>query len=627
MAKKKASKAARKQTSKRSRPATPKDNRNDTSPVGPAVGKRELVVLTTEDTLLRTTTRGVEAAPGADIKALQKLLESSGAKMSPLFDATEDELRNEFRQLAPAQRATSEDLSRYYAVEADDEKLDALAKSLREANVVEAAYVKPPGETPIAPDHGYEEAYRQSRSAAPPSPNATTPDFVARQLYLEAAPGGVDARFAWTHTGGRGAGVQVIDLEWGWRFNHEDLRLNQGGVVAGTNSSSDDHGTAVIGEISGDPNSLGVTGIAPDARISAVAFSMPTATAIRTAANRLNAGDIMLLEIHRAGPKNNFQPRADQDGYVAIEWWPDDFAAIRYAVNRGIIVVEAAGNGGEDLDHARYSTRPNFFPATWTNPFNRSNRDSGAIVVGAGAPPPGTHGNNHGADRSRLGFSNYGALIDAQGWGREVTTTGYGELQGVSANLAKDRWYTNRFSGTSSASPIVVGALACVQGILRQRSLSMLNSFSARQLLRSTGSPQQDQPGRPATQRIGNRPNLRQMIGRFVDTDPAPKLKLLALHCYRTEDFWGGDEAYLKLNGRTIFGPVNLRRGQRASLQHLTAVEFRRRVRLDLYDQDMGGPDPDDHLGTAYAWAHQKGEQWVEFNADGACYRLEFEVS
>jgi hypothetical protein len=31
-------------------------------------------------------------------------------------------------------------------------------------------------------------------------------------------------------------------------------------------------------------------------------------------------------------------------------------------------------------------------------------------------------------------------------------------------------------------------------------------------VLRRTGSPQQDEPGRPATQRIGNRPNIRQML-------------------------------------------------------------------------------------------------------------------
>ena len=34
----------------------------------------------------------------------------------------------------------------------------------------------------------------------------------------------------------------------------------------------------------------------------------------------------------------------------------------------------------------------------------------------------------------------------------------------------------------------------------------------ARQLLRSTGSPQQDAAGRPASQRIGNRRDLRQLI-------------------------------------------------------------------------------------------------------------------
>ena len=93
-------------------------------------------------------------------------------------------------------------------------------------------------------------------------------------------------------------------------------------------------------------------------------------------------------------------------------------------------------------------------------------RDSGAILVGAGAPPPGTHGRDHGPDRSRLDFSNFGARVDAQGWGEEVTTCGYGDLQG---GTNEDLWYTDTFSGTSSASPIVVGALGCLQGVLRAR--------------------------------------------------------------------------------------------------------------------------------------------------------------
>ena len=110
----------------------------------------------------------------------------------------------------------------------------------------------------------------------------------------------------------------MIDLEWGWNFSHEDLLQNQGGIVGGTGAADTDHGTCVIGEISGDHNGLGVMGIAPSATIMAVAFSMASATAIRTAADRFNAGDVILLEIHRPGPRFSFQARSDQRGYIAI---------------------------------------------------------------------------------------------------------------------------------------------------------------------------------------------------------------------------------------------------------------------------------------------------------------------
>jgi len=129
-------------------------------------------------------------------------------------------------------------------------------------------------------------------------------------------------------------------------------------------------------------------------------------------------------------------------------------------------------------------------------------------VVGAGAPPPGTHGRDNGPDRSRLDFSNWGALIDAQGWGREVTTCGYGDLQG---GTNEDLWYTDTFSGTSSASPIITGTIACLQGMAKAKGRPVLTPAQVRNCLRSTGSHQQDAPGRPATQRIGNRPDLRAL--------------------------------------------------------------------------------------------------------------------
>jgi hypothetical protein len=489
---------------------------NDT----PISTERELIVVAQPQAELRVTREDVFSARGADVTLLNELLRSEGVSLRPLFGISEERLRAETSSLAATTGADVPDLSVYYRVEAPDERLDELAERLREQDVIEAAYVKPPS----APPQLLNEMV--PRSEAPPQ---HTPDFTARQEYLDTAPGGIDAHYAWTQAGGRGANVGIIDIEGAWRFSHEDLTQNQGGVVGGTESTDlgwRNHGTAVTGEFGGDDNASGVTGICSDANVRAISIfgGMGSAGAIRRAADMLNLGDIILIELHRAGPRFNFQARDDQRGYIAVEWWPDDFDAIRYAVTRGVIVVEAAGNGAEDLDDAIYDTPAAGFPTNWSNPFDRANRDSGAVVVGAGAPPPNTHGQNHGPDRSRLDFSNFGALVDAQGWGREVTTTGYGDLQG-GAN--EDEWYTDRFSGTSSASPIVVGALGCVQGVLRSRGWVPLSPARARELLRATGSQQQDALGRPSTQRIGNRPDLRQLIARAtLDISAARSLLL-----------------------------------------------------------------------------------------------------
>src|SRR5205814_387507 len=150
-------------------------------------------------------------------------------------------------------------------------------------------------------------------------------------------------RWAWTQAGGRGRDVRILDVEGAWRFTHEDLTLNQGGVVAGTPIAGVDwrnHGTAVLGEFSGDVNTIGIVGIASDAMASAVSHgNLGSAAAIDQAALRCRAGDIILLEMHRPGPRFNFAARNDQRGYIAVEWWPDDFAAILNATSRGIIVV------------------------------------------------------------------------------------------------------------------------------------------------------------------------------------------------------------------------------------------------------------------------------------------------
>jgi hypothetical protein len=476
-----------------------------------------VVVLKPGSPVHRTLTEGpataAAAAASQSVLDIQSILAKSGAAMHPMFAAPEGNPSIQ-SEMTATRGSGGDDLSRYFHIAAPESQLDGLANELRTHPSVDAAYVKPPAEPPVM-------AISRSRTmhiglSVPPShaPAAASPDWTHGQIYLDAAPAGVDARFAWTKPGGLGEGVQIIDCEWNWNLQHEDLRLNKRGVLVGSAGGDDDHGTAVWGEIGGDRNLFGVTGIAAKASLGAASFAnSPTAQVIMGAANNLRAGDIVLLEIHRSGPAGNGQ---GQFGYIGVEWWPDDLAAIRYAVARGIIVVEAAGNGSQNLDDPIYNARPADFPATWTNPFNPANPTSGAVLVGAGNPPKGTHGRDEHpswkepyVDRARCGFSNYGRRIDCQGWGWEVTSTGYGDLPNGGE---RNKWYTNEFSGTSSASPIITGTLACLQGIQKAAGRPLLTPAQAIKLLRTSGSPQQDAPSRPASQRIGNRPDLKRLI-------------------------------------------------------------------------------------------------------------------
>ena len=423
------------------------------------------------------------------IEALDKVLKRfPGLRISRLFaSSSEQELVASRREALSESGRPQADLNLYFRIRAAaGTDTVALMDALNGLDVVDIAAPEP-------------------KPALPPA----TPSFVSRQGYrTAAASGGIDADYAQTLAGGKGENVTIVDIEYSWNRSHEDLskaRVAGSELKNGTPCDpfaatrgvhSPDHGTAVLGELGGDANGFGVTGLAPNAalktvnasRLEAGKCNYNLADAILLAADSTVEGDVILLEQQFSGP-NRTNPDSDV-GYVPVEWNLAIWTAIRNATDRGRIVIEPAGNGYQNLDAPVYNA---------SNGRNWFSYDSGAIMVGAGNAPGCI---TTAAARSRLAFSNYGSRLDVQGWGNCVMTTGYGAFQGgTDPNL----WYTAGFNGTSSASPIVAASAAVLSSIAESRGTT-LSPATARSLLKATGQPQS------GTGQIGPLPNLKTAI-------------------------------------------------------------------------------------------------------------------
>ncbi len=358
--------------------------------------------------------------------------------------------------------------------------------------------------------------------ARPPTP----PVYDSLQRYLQPyAPADtsldssicIEADYSWGLLSGRGQGVKVCDIEWDWNLSHSDLPENIALWIAPGYCNVMDvdvnHGTAVLGLLAGKSNCYGITGIAPDARyaVSPVMIAPDTSdcsneiylpvSAFTTAMDSLEAGDVIELEIqfHQV----DFQDTTRQEN-GPIETYPPMYACIVTAVGYGIHVVEAAGNGGEDL---AYKDRDSIYID--------STKWSGAIIVGAGLPGPVLGDVNHFA-REWRSDTRYGPIpnstgddrrIDAQGVGDLVVSLGYGDLYDDGGN---DSLFTADFDGTSAATPIIAGVVVLVEALYEQCYGEPMSPAQMREIIRNIGLPQQG--ANSATRPIGPLPNIRMIV-------------------------------------------------------------------------------------------------------------------
>jgi serine protease len=399
-----------------------------------------------------------------------------GISIRPLIDSVKP---NEIRQLVD--KAVERDntyrppnfLSYFLILVPPTVDPEDLAKELRTWRTVQTAYYDPPGDDPVV--------------------NATDDPRSGNQGYLNAAPDGINARFAWGVTGGDGAGQNVIDLERGWTLAHEDLTSHGAALLHGVLlDTSRPHGTSVLGEICATDNTVGCIGIVPNvASLNVVSYNGSSRpSAIFAAIANLPFGGVLLLEAQvGATIGGTFWDNLPIEALVA------EFDAIRLATALGIVVVEAGGNGGNDLD--------TFMDAGGNRILNRTDpafRDSGAIMVGAASST---------APHTRLGFSNFGSRVDCYAWGENVDTA-----TSTIASPFSTTAYTGGFNGTSSASPIITGAALAVQGIAEASLGFRFSASQMRAILKNpaTGTASNN----PGVDRIGVMPNLRAILDTNV---------------------------------------------------------------------------------------------------------------
>ncbi|WP_410991109.1 S8 family serine peptidase [Bacillus cereus] len=408
----------------------------------------------------------------------------------------------EARKIQSTTNSVERDLITFYEVAVPDNvDITALHKQLEQSPFIEKVEKK---ETPVTLEA------KKNKLIPNPFPANPNDDPLSRQQgYLNAAPEGIDAKYAWQYKGGRGEKTAYADMERGWQLNHEDLKshgqipLLYGSVLfpqilngQKINEMDFSHGTSVLGIISADDNNIGAIGVAHKAtpKVTSAAPNGP-ATAINQATQNLRSGDVIVIELGFPHMPNQGQ---HQQNAGPLEIDSSVHAAIKAATAKGITVVEAAANSMIDLD--RYQSK-------------LTQDNSGAIMVGAANPNQNRARSNWGYNNQtgENGGSNHGSRVDVFAWGDNVTTL-------TSKNTWDTASYTHSFNGTSSATPIISGAVLAIQGIAKEKYGKPYTPAQIKAMLKDpTGQPTLS--ANPEFDRIGVMPNLKGIIDNLIQTD------------------------------------------------------------------------------------------------------------
>jgi hypothetical protein len=363
------------------------------------------------------------------------------------------------------------------------------------------------------------------------------------QGHLSRAPLGIGAACVWPtssvdgYAGGAGEGQRLIDVETGWDLTHEDLPASIK-LIHGTNQlSGRPHGTRVLGVVCALDSDKGVLGVAPqlcwvgvsscctkDNCLDEDIKANNVADAISVAASYLCPGDVILIQ--RGAVEASFGGPPSSSATLPAEVVGCVFDVIQQATAQGIVVVEAAGNLGTDLD--------TYGCANLASGARGTDKDSGAIVVGGATCglkydqpeiqqycPNGTKyidsepalsvvherivsGTYAAASNGTYDWgSNYGDRVDCYAWGERVGTCRPGTKYK----------YDTGFDGTSAAAAIIAGAALVVQGISQANQGIRFEPGELRDLL---SDPALGTESSSAADRIGSMPDLEKIALKLV---------------------------------------------------------------------------------------------------------------